>query len=373
MPPHRVPFAAGVVLPALARPDTRTSTAPPNHALKQLPSPQHIASSIARYSNSIGTSSNGTRPVLPQDLKLPFPAPVAQGISYINGGTAIRNSSATSDTRLRVPETVELLDDIVEEDDDDDLAGADKSGSTKTANRSSSLSADEITETDLNNLPETSVTTAAASDTTNKEQQQRPVVVSVQDDSQGSMLNVSSSFEVDESQFARDEEEFSKLLTAEASALPEHPASSSASTSPPPAQRSKRAPPSSSSSTSSSPPRRQPVGPYVYTSYTPITTPLADDDLASEYRKINHDPSELERYYGDMTFSEWAKAGDELVERAAGLIRRAVEIRKVKAEALAVLEKKIDEHARMLEERAEGIATEREKIRVRAVQLIDNQ
>ncbi|KAK9450641.1 uncharacterized protein V1518DRAFT_147047 [Limtongia smithiae] len=113
------------------------------------------------------------------------------------------------------------------------------------------------------------------------------------------------------------------------------------------------------------------TGPYPYAKYTPVTTPLPTDDVQRELQALNQpDPSEAEHYYGEMTFEEWHRAGEELSERAAELIRKTIDVRRRKVQALASLESKIDAHAQGLLHTESLVLAEREKIRTKAISLL---
>ncbi|KAK9324829.1 hypothetical protein V1517DRAFT_316424 [Lipomyces orientalis] len=112
-------------------------------------------------------------------------------------------------------------------------------------------------------------------------------------------------------------------------------------------------------------------GPYPYPRAIPITSPHPSDNLAIDFERANQVPSATEHAYGEMTLEDWQKAGDCLLARASDLIRRAADVRKRKAEALAALETKIDDHVKMLDRRFKGLLSEKERIRIRAANLVN--
>ncbi|KAJ8102950.1 hypothetical protein POJ06DRAFT_235893 [Lipomyces tetrasporus] len=112
-------------------------------------------------------------------------------------------------------------------------------------------------------------------------------------------------------------------------------------------------------------------GPYPYPRAIPITSPHPSDNLAIDFERANQVPSATEHAYGEMTLEDWQKSGDSLLARASDLIRRAADVRKRKAEALAALETKIDDHVKMLDRRFKGLLSEKERIRIRAANLVN--
>ncbi|KAK9330483.1 hypothetical protein V1520DRAFT_340265 [Lipomyces starkeyi] len=121
----------------------------------------------------------------------------------------------------------------------------------------------------------------------------------------------------------------------------------------------------------STPRRIQSPGPYPYPRSMPITSPHPSDNIAIDFERANQVPNPTEHAYGEMTLEDWQKAGDNLLSRASDLIRRAAEVRKQKADALTALEAKIDTHAKMLDRRFKNLLSEKERIRIRAANLVN--
>ncbi|KAK9240266.1 hypothetical protein V1525DRAFT_225341 [Lipomyces kononenkoae] len=118
--------------------------------------------------------------------------------------------------------------------------------------------------------------------------------------------------------------------------------------------------------------RIQSPGPYPYPRPMPITTAHPSDNIAVDFERANQVPNPTEHAYGEMSLEEWQKAGDDLLSRASDFIRRAVEVRKQKAEALAALEAKIDAHAKILDRHFKNLLSEKERIRIRAANLVND-
>ncbi|KAK9367192.1 hypothetical protein V1509DRAFT_567331 [Lipomyces kononenkoae] len=118
--------------------------------------------------------------------------------------------------------------------------------------------------------------------------------------------------------------------------------------------------------------RPQSPGPYPYPRPIPVTTAHTSDNIAVDFERANQVPNPTELAYGEMTLEEWQTAGDNLLSRASDFIRRAAAVRKQKAEALAALEAKIDAHAKMLDRHFKNLLSEKEKIRIRAANLVND-
>ncbi|KAK9464383.1 hypothetical protein V1512DRAFT_268410 [Lipomyces arxii] len=112
-----------------------------------------------------------------------------------------------------------------------------------------------------------------------------------------------------------------------------------------------------------------PLGPYPYSHDVPVTTPIESDNLYSDLRDAGQSVSALERHYSEMTFEQWQQAGDELVVRAAQLVKRIIDVRKQKATALNALEQTIDSRAGALDRQFSDLLNEQDKIRSRASEL----
>ncbi|KAK9480299.1 hypothetical protein V1514DRAFT_193414 [Lipomyces japonicus] len=116
----------------------------------------------------------------------------------------------------------------------------------------------------------------------------------------------------------------------------------------------------------------QSIGSYPFAEQVLITTPLETDDIEAEFERAQQVPSALEQRYGLMTFDEWQQTGQDLADRAADIIKKAVMVRLEKAKAIAGLEQTVDAHANVLEKRYQGLMQEKEKIRKRAESLVSD-
>lgn len=282
-------------------------------------------------------------------------------------------------------EAVDLVDDIDDDDDDDFDINAefatgsikDKSSVTDSSvindNQSSVLVNSDDVDTTKSDTPNTSANTDLASKQQQQLQQLQKETASSQDDDP----IVNTSFDISDTEPDRqpDPSDSSKKIQDQNSNTSLD--SSRVNTSPPPPPPSSTTTTTTTTSsntnkrpTASSPLKLPRAGPYLYPTYTPITTPLPTDDLAAEFKIINQQPTPSEIHYGEMTFTEWAQAGDKLITQASEIIRRTIEIRKRKAEALAAVEGMIDDHVAMLNTRHAEIISEKGKLRDRAAHMV---